>query len=56
MSWRCALKLFVRHGPVQFSPASYEKKSPIFVPATMLLLLFGSTLILLIAWYCGNVP
>ena len=25
MSWRCVVKLFVRHGPVQFAPPSYEK-------------------------------
>src|SRR3712207_7050686 len=43
MSWRCVLKEFVRHGPVQFVPPSFETYRPSFVPATTLLLLFGST-------------
>ena len=38
------------------APASYEKKTPVFVPATILLLLFGSTRTFVTAWYCGYVP
>src|SRR5437667_2148550 len=55
-SCRCVLKLLVKHGPVQFVPPSYEKYSPCFVPATTLLLLFGSTRTLPTALYCGNCP
>src|SRR6266705_2168165 len=55
-SWRCVLKLLVKHGPVQFVPPSYEKYRPCLVPATTLLLLFGSTRTLPTALYCGNCP
>src|ERR1041385_5619776 len=43
MSWRMVVKVLVRQGPVQFAPPSYERYKPSFVPATTLLLLFGST-------------
>src|SRR6185436_20263117 len=56
MSWRCVGKLFVIHGPVQLVPPSYEKYRPVLVPATTLLLLFGSTRTFPTAWYCGNCP
>src|SRR6185436_20756788 len=56
MSWRIEEKLLVKHGPVQFVPPSYERYRPVLVPATTLLLLFGSTRTLPTAWYCGNCP
>src|SRR5919201_7172693 len=52
----CVRKLLVKHGPVQLTPPSYEKYRPCFVPATTLLLLFGSTRTLPTALYCGNCP
>src|SRR6266404_1851507 len=55
-SWRWVLKVFVKHGPLQLAPPSYEKKRPCLVPATTLLLLFGSTRTLPTALYCGNCP
>src|SRR3954466_11308525 len=56
MSWRWLVNAFVVQGPFQFWPPSYEKKRPFFVPATTLLLLFGSTRTLPTASYCGNCP
>src|SRR6266478_3611105 len=55
-SCRCVLKLLVKHGPDQLVPPSYEKYRPVFVPATTLLPLLGSTRTLPTALYCGNWP
>src|SRR4030095_8502708 len=55
-SCRCVLKVLVKHGPLQFVPPSYEKYNPFFVPASTLLLLFGSTRTLPTALYCGHSP
>src|SRR6476659_10912067 len=55
-SWRCVLKALVKHGPLQLAPPSYEKNRPCLVPATTLLLLFGSTRTFPTALYCGYCP